>query len=153
MFIFNQLYMWHFRSVVLDIRSVKCPFSISCTCDFFDQFCWVFDQSNVHFQSVVHVTFSISCARYLISWTWVEGSFFDQLCKRLSREISCLITFCTFVLFPCHHFVWFRNRKTGQLSIWRPALSLQSRRLKSQHVNVYLNAPLTRSSSSSTRSS
>ena len=63
-------------------------------------------------------------------------------------------------IFPCHHFVWFRNRKTGwlyivkwQLSIRRPALSLQSRRLKSQHINVYMSAPLIRSSSSSTRCS
>ena len=52
---FNQLYMWHFRSVVFDISWVF--YSISCRCDFFDH-----SISCVSIiESVVHVTFSISC--------------------------------------------------------------------------------------------
>ena len=47
-----------FRSVVSDIPSVV--YSISCRCDFFDQLCLIFDQLCV-IQSVVDVTFSISC--------------------------------------------------------------------------------------------
>ena len=50
------------RSVVLDIRLVTCSFSISCTCDLFDQ---------------LFLTDSFSCVFYSISCTCY---FFDQLC-------------------------------------------------------------------------
>ena len=84
---FNQLYMWLFRSLVLYIRLVEHPFSISCTCDFFDQLCWIFDQLNVRFQSVVHVTISITCALYSISWQLSWTSIFNQLYMWLSRSV------------------------------------------------------------------
>ena len=51
-----------FRSVVLDIRLVTCSFSISCTCDLFEQ---------------LFLTDLFSCVFYSISCTCY---FFDQLC-------------------------------------------------------------------------